>query len=71
MGELRKVRTTMQPDTDIEVDDAEFLDLQRQGLLLGQGDDKAEDPGKAQAKQAMVTERTHGVAPKSAVEEVK
>jgi hypothetical protein len=28
------VRTTMQPDKTIEVDDAEYLDLKRQGLLV-------------------------------------
>lgn len=28
-----KVRTTMQPDVEIEVDEAERLDLERQGLL--------------------------------------
>jgi hypothetical protein len=28
-----KVRTTMQPDKEIEVGPQEFLDLQRQGLL--------------------------------------
>lgn len=28
------VRTTMQPDREIEVDDAEYVDLQRQGLLV-------------------------------------
>jgi hypothetical protein len=28
------VRTTMQPDREIEVDDAELLDLQRMGLLV-------------------------------------
>jgi hypothetical protein len=28
------VHTTMQPDKEIEVDDAEYLDLQRQGLLV-------------------------------------
>jgi hypothetical protein len=28
-----KVRTTMQPDVEIEVGDAELLDLQRSGLL--------------------------------------
>jgi len=28
------VRTTMQPDREIDVDDAEYLDLQRQGLLV-------------------------------------
>jgi hypothetical protein len=29
-----KVRTTMQPDVEIEVSDAELLDLTRDGLLL-------------------------------------
>lgn len=28
------VRTTMQPDKEIDVDDAEYLDLDRQGLLV-------------------------------------
>jgi hypothetical protein len=28
-----KIRTTMQPDVEIEVDEAERLDLERQGLL--------------------------------------
>jgi hypothetical protein len=28
------VRTTMQPDLEIEVGDAEYLDLKRQGLLV-------------------------------------
>lgn len=28
------VRTTMQPDQEIEVGDAEYLDLSRQGLIL-------------------------------------
>jgi hypothetical protein len=35
-----KVRTTMQPHLDIEVTEAERLDLERQGLLLP---DEAED----------------------------
>lgn len=30
----RTVRTTMQPDKEIEVGDAEYLDLQRLGLLV-------------------------------------
>lgn len=29
----RTVRTTMRPDLEIEIGDAEYLDLQRQGLL--------------------------------------
>ena len=31
------VRTTMRPDLEIEVDDAGYLDLQRQGLLVEDG----------------------------------
>jgi hypothetical protein len=30
------VRTTNQPDIEIVVDDAEYVDLQRQGLLVEQ-----------------------------------
>ncbi|MEV8439183.1 hypothetical protein AB0425_17550 [Actinosynnema sp. NPDC051121] len=33
----RTVRTTNQPDKDIEVDEREFLELQRQGLLVDDG----------------------------------
>ena len=33
---MRKVRTTKQPWLEIEVDDAEHLDLTRQGLLLAE-----------------------------------
>lgn len=31
-----KVRTTINPDLEIEVDAAEYTDLKRQGLLVGQ-----------------------------------
>ncbi|MFF8482326.1 hypothetical protein [Streptomyces antibioticus] len=31
------VRTTMQPDREFEVGDAEYLDLKRQGLLIEDG----------------------------------
>jgi hypothetical protein len=31
---VNRVRTTLWPDRVLEVDDAELLDLQRQGLLL-------------------------------------
>jgi hypothetical protein len=31
---LPTVRTTIQPDVDVEVSDAEYVDLQRQGLLV-------------------------------------
>lgn len=30
---MRSIRTTIRPDETIEVDEAEFLDLQRQGLV--------------------------------------
>ena len=33
MAETRTVRTTIAPDVEIEVDDTEYLDLKRQGLL--------------------------------------
>lgn len=29
-----KIRTTMRPDQEIEVPDADYLDLKRQGLLV-------------------------------------
>lgn len=32
---MPKIRTTMRPDVEIEVGDAEYLDLKRQGLLVG------------------------------------
>ncbi|MEU7240325.1 hypothetical protein [Streptomyces sparsogenes] len=31
---MRTVRTTIQPHVDVEVDDAEYVDLERQGLLV-------------------------------------
>jgi hypothetical protein len=48
---MRTVRTTMQPDRDIEVDDAEYLDLQRMGLLVEE--DAAEDVPPATAAPAL------------------
>lgn len=33
--ELHKVRTTINPDRELEVTGAERLDLERQGLLVG------------------------------------
>ncbi len=32
--DVRKVRTTFQPDVELEVGPAEYLDLERQGLLV-------------------------------------
>ncbi len=31
---MTKVRTTIRPDEELDVDDAEYLDLSRAGLLL-------------------------------------
>jgi len=31
---MPKIRTTMRPDLVLDVDDAEYIDLQRQGLLV-------------------------------------
>ncbi len=45
----RKVRTTFQPDVELEVDAAEYLDLERQGLLVE--DDKNKAGRKATEKQ--------------------
>jgi hypothetical protein len=43
---MRTVRTTMRPDLEIEVGDAEYLDLYRQGLLLHPPKtDPAQQPG--------------------------
>lgn len=42
------VRTTMQPHLDIEVTDAEYVDLERQGLLVQRPSDSA--PAAAPAK---------------------
>lgn len=53
-----KVRTTMQPHLDIEVTEAEHLDLQRQGVLLrnesgsASGTDKTTDAKASQRKGA-------------------
>lgn len=51
-----QVRTTMRPDEVLEVDDAEYLDLQRQGLLL---------PG-AHAEQFDIAEQVAGAKPTAA-----
>lgn len=41
------VRTTMRPDEEIEVGDAEYLDLKRQGLLVEETDDQSVPPATA------------------------
>jgi len=41
------IRTTMQPDKEIEVGDAEYIDLQRQGLLVEETADQDVPPATA------------------------
>jgi hypothetical protein len=48
-----KVRTTIQPDVEVEVTEGELLDLKRQGLLI---EDKQAEPAKA----AKATEKKEG-----------
>jgi hypothetical protein len=45
---VHRVRTTMQPHIEVEVSDAELLDLERQGLLVPRPSDSA--PAAAPAK---------------------
>jgi hypothetical protein len=54
------VRTTMRPDQPIEVDDAEHLDLQRQGLLVEADADQSAPP--ATAAPANPAKKTSGAA---------
>lgn len=46
------VRTTMRPDQEIEVSDAEALDLSRQGLLVEEPTPPTPTPGPAPAMKA-------------------
>ena len=55
---MHKVRTTIDPETEIEVDDAELLDLTRQGLIL---DTTAKtDEGARRAAIRQTTEKQEG-----------
>jgi len=54
------IRTTMQPDREIEVDAAEYLDLQRQGLLVEET--AAESVPPATAAPANPAKKPSGVA---------
>lgn len=54
------VRTTMQPDQTVEVGDAEYLDLKRQGLLVE--DEPAPSPPPASAAPAVPAKKTAGPA---------
>lgn len=57
---MRTVRTTMQPNREIDVDDAEYLDLQRQGLLVEEN--AAESVPPATAAPANPAKKTSGAA---------
>jgi hypothetical protein len=51
------VRTTMQPDREIEVGDADYLDLKRQGLLVDE-DEPAPLPQTATATPSTPEKKT-------------
>jgi hypothetical protein len=53
------VRTTMRPDLTVEVDDIEYLDLKRQGLLV---EDEPENVPPATAAPANPAKKTPGPA---------
>ncbi|MFE8961743.1 hypothetical protein [Streptomyces iakyrus] len=43
------VRTTLQPDVDLEVSDPEYVDLKRQGLLVEEAESDKPSPAAAPA----------------------
>jgi hypothetical protein len=49
---MHTVRTTMRPDVEVEVDDADYLDLKRQGLLVETETQPDPTPGPAAPKKA-------------------
>ena len=49
---MHTVRTTIQPHVTLEVGDAEYLDLKRQGLLIEEDDAPAEPARTAAAAPA-------------------
>lgn len=57
----RTVRTTMQPDREIEVGDADYLDMQRQGLLLADVAKATASPAVADPPVTTTTKKTSGV----------
>jgi hypothetical protein len=58
------VRTTMQPDREIEVDAAEYLDLKRQGLLVEEDADQDVPPATATPAAPEPAPQPAAVAPK-------
>jgi hypothetical protein len=59
-----KVRTTMRPDQEIEVDDAEYLDLKRQGLLVEETAEEEVPPATAAPAAPEAPPQPAAVAPK-------
>lgn len=55
---MPKIRTTMRPDDEIEVSDAEYLDLRRQGLLVQDEDDNPATPDETPATSETGAART-------------
>lgn len=56
------VRTTMRPDQPIEVDDAEYIDLQRQGLLVEEDSHQDVPPATAAPANPAAPKKTSGSA---------
>lgn len=52
------IRTTMRPDDEIEVSEAEYLDLARQGLLVRDQDNNPTTPEETPATSETGTVRT-------------
>ncbi|MER5715716.1 hypothetical protein [Streptomyces sp. NPDC002132] len=61
---MRTVRTTMRPDQEIEVEDAEYLDLQRQGLLVEEDTHEDVPPATAAPAAPEPAPQPAAVAPK-------
>jgi len=58
------VRTTMRPDQQIEVDDAEYLDLKQQGLLVEETAQEEVPPATAAPDAPEAPPQPAAVAPK-------
>lgn len=54
------ITTTMQPDKPIEVDDAEYLDLKRDGLIAVDHTEQAAAPAPATSKAAKTATSKEG-----------
>lgn len=55
---MHTVRTTMRPDVKVEVGDAEYIDLQRQGLLAPDGDPTSTSGDQPAVKKTTTTAST-------------